>query len=97
MPTYVFHGTDDRIVPARASEPFARLSNVTRHTHEGLRHECHHEPEHAHVLAEVVAWLGSQAVPVRGVTAVHHDDDHDAHHDPHRVEADIHADPVTAV
>ena len=97
MPTYVFHGTDDRIVPARASEPFARLSNVTRHTHEGLRHECHHEPEHEHVLAEVVAWLSVQGVPVRGVTPVHHDDEHDDHHDPHRVESDIHADPVTAV
>jgi alpha-beta hydrolase superfamily lysophospholipase len=97
MPTYVFHGTEDRIVPARASEPFARLSNVTRHTHEGLRHECHHEPEHEHVLAEVVLWLGAQGVPVRGTRPVHHDDEHDDHHDPHRVEADIHADPITAV
>ena len=97
VPTYVFHGTDDPIVPARASEPLGRLSNVTRHTHDGLRHECHHEPEQEHVLAEVVAWFAAQGVPVRGVTPVHHDDDHDEHHDQHRVEVDIHADPVTAV
>jgi acylglycerol lipase len=97
MPTYVFHGTDDPIVPVRASEPFGRLSNVTRHTHDGLRHECHHEPERDHVLAEVVAWLGTQGVPVRGGQAVHHDDDHDDHHDLHQVEIDVHADPMSAV
>ena len=97
MPTYVFHGSADRIVPASASKPFERLPNVTRHVHEGLRHECHHEPEHEHVLAEVVAWLGAQGVPVRGVRGTHHDDEHDDFHDAHRVEADIHADPLTAV
>jgi acylglycerol lipase len=97
MPTFVFHGTDDAIVPVRASEPFARLSNVTRHTHDGLRHECHHEPEHEHVLAEVVAWLGAQGVPVRGGPVIHHEDDHHDLHDLHRVEVDVHADPVTAV
>jgi acylglycerol lipase len=97
MPAYVFHGTDDPIVPVSASEPFARLPNVTRHTHDGLRHECHHEPEHEHVLAEVVAWLATQRVPVRGGQAAHHDDEHDDHHDLHRVETDVHADPITAV
>jgi len=97
MPTYVFHGSADPIVPVAASEPFARLPDVTRHVHEGLRHECHHEPEHEHVLAEVVSWLGAQGIAVRGTRSVHHDAEHDEHHDAHRVEADIHADPMTAV
>jgi alpha-beta hydrolase superfamily lysophospholipase len=97
MPTYVFHGSADRIVPVAASEPFSRLPNVTRHVHQGLRHECHHEPEHEHVLGEVVAWLSAQGVGVRHVPETHHDDDHDDNHEAHRVEVDIHADPVTAV
>jgi len=65
VPTYVFHGAADPIVPVRASEVFGRLSNTTRHVHDGLRHECHHEPEHAHVLDEVVTWIGEQGVPIR--------------------------------
>jgi acylglycerol lipase len=97
MPTYVFHGSEDRIVPVGASKPLERLPNVTRHVHQGLRHECHHEPEHEHVLAEVVAWLREHGVPIRGVHETHHDDEHDDHHDAHRVEVDIHADPMTAV
>lgn len=60
IPTYVFHGSADPIVPVRASERLQGKGNVTRVVHEGLRHECHHEPEHADVLAGVVAWLRSQ-------------------------------------
>lgn len=98
VPTYVFHGSADPIVPLRATAVFEGMGNVTRHVHEGLRHECHHELEHEHVLAEVVAWIGQQGVPVR-VTPVphHHADEHDDHHDAHGVEADVHADPATAV
>ncbi len=83
IPTYVFHGSDDPIVPVRASEVFAGMGNATRHVHDGLRHECHHEPEHEHVMAEVVAWIGEQGVPVRGGAPVHHDADHDAQHSHH--------------
>ena len=36
---------------ARARSSRGR-ANVTRQVHEGLRHECHHEPEHEEVLAE---------------------------------------------
>lgn len=60
VPTYVLHGSDDPIVPPRASEVFARMGGVTRRVHEGLRHECHHDLRHADVLAEVVAWLDRQ-------------------------------------
>lgn len=60
VPTYVFHGSADPIVPLRASEPIGTKGNVTRHVHDGLRHETHHELEHASVLAEVVEWLEDQ-------------------------------------
>jgi alpha-beta hydrolase superfamily lysophospholipase len=97
VPTYVFHGSADPIVPLRATAVFEGMVNTTRHVHDGLRHECHHEPEREHVLGEVVSWIGAQGVPVRGDHATHHDDDHDHHHDPHAVEADVHADPAAAV
>jgi acylglycerol lipase len=57
VPTYVFHGSADPIVPVTATERLEGKGNVTRRVHQGLRHECHHEPEHEDVLAEVVAWL----------------------------------------
>ena len=57
VPTYVFHGSADPIVPLRATDVFDGKGNSTRRVHEGLRHEQHHEPEHELVLAEVVAWL----------------------------------------
>ncbi len=57
VPTYVFHGSADPIVPVAASAPLGTKGRVTRHVHEGLRHETHHEYEHAAVLGEVVAWL----------------------------------------
>jgi acylglycerol lipase len=60
VPTYVVHGDADPIVPLRVSDVLANKSNVTRRVWPGLRHECHHEPEQAEVLAEVVAWIRSQ-------------------------------------
>jgi acylglycerol lipase len=57
VPTYVLHGSADQLVPPSASARLEGKGNVTRRVHEGLRHECHHEPEHADVLAEVVDWL----------------------------------------
>jgi alpha-beta hydrolase superfamily lysophospholipase len=83
VPTYVFHGSADPIVPLRSTVAFEGMGNVTRHVHDGLRHECHHEPEHEHVLAEVVAWVGDQGVPVRGAGPVHHDAERDAPHEHH--------------
>lgn len=60
VPTYVIHGSADPIVPLRVSDVLADKSNVTRRVWPGLRHECHHEPQHAEVLAEVVDWIRSQ-------------------------------------
>jgi len=57
MPTYVLHGSADPIVAPAASAILEGKGNVTRRVHEGLRHECHHEPEQEQVLREVVAWI----------------------------------------
>jgi len=61
MPTYVFHGSADPIVPITATQRLEGKGNVTRRVHDGLRHECHHEPEHEDVLAEIVAWIEANA------------------------------------
>lgn len=60
VPTYVFHGSADRLVPPSASEPLAELANVTRRVWDGLRHECLNEPEKDRVIAEILAWIDAQ-------------------------------------
>jgi alpha-beta hydrolase superfamily lysophospholipase len=60
MPTYVLHGAADPIVPLATTEVLDGKGGVTRRVWPGLRHECHHEPEHEQVLAEAVAWIRSQ-------------------------------------
>jgi len=62
LPTYVLHGSADPIVAPSASAILEGKDNLTRRVHEGLRHECHHEPEYPQVLAEVVAWIRA-AIP----------------------------------
>lgn len=62
MPTYVFHGAEDPIVAPSASAILEGVGGVTRRVHQGLRHECHHEPEYQLVLGEVVAWVRA-AIP----------------------------------
>jgi alpha-beta hydrolase superfamily lysophospholipase len=59
LPTLVYHGEADRLVPPSASERLAGLPNVTSRTYPGLRHETHNEPEGAAVVADSVAWLRS--------------------------------------
>ncbi|TAL10325.1 MAG: alpha/beta hydrolase [Chloroflexota bacterium] len=60
VPTLVIHGLDDPIVPARATEPLAEISGVTRRTYAGVRHELHNEPEGPAIIADVIAWIDSQ-------------------------------------
>ncbi len=67
VPTFVFHGSADPIVPVAASEPIGTKGNVTRRVHDGLRHETHHEPEHEQVMAEVVAWLLARRAPAEAI------------------------------
>jgi alpha-beta hydrolase superfamily lysophospholipase len=57
IPTLVYHGAEDRLVPTASSEPLAGVPGVTRRTLPGLRHESHNEPEGEAVIGEVVAWL----------------------------------------
>jgi alpha-beta hydrolase superfamily lysophospholipase len=57
IPTLVYHGEDDRLVPTVSSEPLARVPGVTRRTWPGLRHESHNEPEGEAVIAAAVTWL----------------------------------------
>lgn len=60
VPTYVFHGGQDNLVPTASSESLGRLSNVTRRVWEGLRHESLNEPEQDEVMAEIVTWVLEQ-------------------------------------
>ena len=57
MPTLVQHGDDDGLVPAEASEIFETLSNVTRITYPGLRHEIYNEPNRFEIIDEMIAWV----------------------------------------
>jgi acylglycerol lipase len=62
VPTWVHHGSDDRLVPPRSTEPLGAVPTVTRRVYPGLRHECLNEPEGPAVVADLVAWLRGQAV-----------------------------------
>jgi len=59
VPTFVYHGMADEIVPEEVSEPLAALPGVTRRTYPRLRHESHNEPEGAEVVGDSIAWLRS--------------------------------------
>jgi len=60
VPTYVFHGAADRLVPPRASERLAAQDNVTYRLWPGLRHECLNEAARFNVLGELAAWLDEE-------------------------------------
>jgi len=60
VPTYVAHGSDDRLVPPSASEVLDGRPGVTRVVLPGLRHETHNEPEGPEVVDGIVAWLRTQ-------------------------------------
>jgi len=59
IPTLVYHGSADRLVPTMSSEPLGALATVTRRTYPDLRHESHNEPEGEAVVGDVIAWLRS--------------------------------------
>lgn len=60
VPTYVFHGGQDELVPPQFSAPLGDLPSVTRRLWPALRHETHNEPEWEDVVGEVVSWLDDQ-------------------------------------
>jgi acylglycerol lipase len=70
IPTVVFHGTADTIVPVAASEPLATIPGVRRRVYPGLRHETMNEPTGPAVVADVVAWLREQVPTAEAPTEV---------------------------
>ncbi len=57
VPTYVFHGAEDALVPVHASAPLAAVPGVERKVYPGMRHETHNEPGRDQVLGDVADWL----------------------------------------
>lgn len=66
IPTLVYHGEDDHLVPTDASAPLGDIPGVLRRTYPGLRHESHNEPEGPAVIADVIAWLRATIDPEQG-------------------------------
>jgi alpha-beta hydrolase superfamily lysophospholipase len=60
MPVLVLHGTDDRLVPASASEIFETLPNAERILYEGLRHEVFNEAEGLEIVDTAIDWINRQ-------------------------------------
>jgi acylglycerol lipase len=61
VPTLVVHGSDDRLVPTRSSEPLARLEGVERRVLDGLRHEVHNEPAYDAWAGDLATWIRDSA------------------------------------
>jgi alpha-beta hydrolase superfamily lysophospholipase len=60
LPTFVMHGADDQLVPARSTRSLTELATVTRRTYPALRHEVFNEPVHLAILQELVDWVNEQ-------------------------------------
>jgi len=67
IPTLVYHGEDDHLIPTAASGPLASVPGVVRRTYPLLRHESHNEPEGPAVIADVIAWLRATLKPPEGI------------------------------
>lgn len=57
MPTFVFHGGQDSIVPPQGSAHLADLPSVERKLFPSLRHETMNEPEGSEIVAEIIDWI----------------------------------------
>ena len=57
VPTLVFHGGMDSIVPPEGSAPMEALPTVERRLYPQLRHETMNEPEGPEVVADTIAWI----------------------------------------
>ncbi len=57
IPTLVFHGGADTIVPVTSSETLAGLPGARRVVYPGLRHETLNEPSGPEIVADAVGWL----------------------------------------
>jgi alpha-beta hydrolase superfamily lysophospholipase len=61
IPTLVFQGGADSIVPVASTEPLGALPGVQRVVFPDLRHETLNEPSSPEIVANVVRWLREQA------------------------------------
>ena len=57
VPVLCVHGSEDRLVPATASEILDSAAGAERRVYEGLRHEVFNEPAGLEILAEVIDWI----------------------------------------
>lgn len=60
VPTLVFHGGQDSIVPPQGSAHLADLPSVERKLYPALRHETMNEPEGPEVIADVIDWINER-------------------------------------
>lgn len=60
LPTLVYHGAEDELVPTSASAPLAASPGVERRVLPGLRHETHNEPEGDQVIGDVIDWINAK-------------------------------------
>ena len=59
VPTFVFHGGQDSIVPPQGSAHLSDLPSVERRLYPALRHETMNEPEGPQVIADVIDWINA--------------------------------------
>ena len=57
IPTYVIQGSEDGIVPLRASAILGEKKNVTRRVYARGRHELHNEADGPQTIDDTIAWI----------------------------------------
>ena len=57
LPTWVGHGSVDKIVKVQASEPFDAVASAQRTVYEGLGHEIMNEPVGLDIVDDMIAWI----------------------------------------
>ena len=63
LPLLILHGSEDRLADpdgARMLHEAVGTVDKTLKIYDGLHHEIYNEPEHAHVLGDVEAWLAAR-------------------------------------
>lgn len=60
LPTFVFHGGQDPIVPPQGSAHLADLPSVERKLYPTLRHETMNEPEGPQVVGDIIDWINER-------------------------------------
>jgi acylglycerol lipase len=69
IPTYVIQGSEDGIVPLRASAILGEKKNVTRRVYAGGRHELHNEADGPRTIDDTIAWVRATCAASSGSQA----------------------------